>query len=147
MATKRQDILTRVQEIIRSVTINGETVFEEYSVKLDKNPPTDLATASFPQCFIYSGSETRFLDERAVIGKERWEWIVVLEIWGNDSVLEDILNAVHAAMFADNKFDNVADYSERIGVDFQTVDPTMQLESMVLPYRVIYKHAQGDMET
>jgi hypothetical protein len=146
MATKRQSTLSRIQEIIRAATIDGETIFDSDSVKLSKQPPVNLSTATFPQCFIYSGPETRLLDERAVIGKESWEWLVFLEVWGSDNVLEDLLNAIHSAMFADYKFTNTVEYSERIGVDFQTVDPTMQLESMVIPYRIIYRNAKGNME-
>jgi len=146
MATKRQTILSNIQTIIRAVAIDGEAVFESSSVKLSKQPPSELATATFPQCYIYSGPEQRVEDERAVVGKETWEWIVYLEIWGSDDVMEDILNAIHSAMFADYKFTHTAEWSSRIGADTQTVDPTYQIESMVIPYKVFYRNVNGNME-
>ena len=146
MATKRQNILNTIQEIIRAVTIGTALVFNSESVKIGAQPPNNLETASYPQCFIYSSRETRITEEQAVIGMETWEWVVFLEIWGSDDVLEDILNAIHSAMYANYKFDDIAEYSERIGIDFQTIDPTQQIESMVIPYRIIYRNINGNME-
>jgi len=49
-------------------------------------------------------------------------------------------------MYANYKLGNYAEWSERMGVDFLTIDPTKQIEDMIIPYRIIYRHTLGDME-
>lgn len=144
MSTKRQVILERIGEIIRGITSDSSVVFKHVSTS--KIPPVSLETVALPACFVYSGAETKVNSgSEAAIGSETWSWIVTLEVWGQDSVMESLLNLIHSAMYNDYTFNNNAEWSERIGVDFLIVDPTQQLEVMLINYNVIYRHTLGDM--
>lgn len=140
--TKRQSILNKIKTVIQSIP-NFKTV-EQGSAQI---PTTDIETSPLPACFITSDRETKYLDgENAVIGSETWEWYVVLLVRAVDADLEDLLNLIHTAMHTNYKLGNYAEWSERMGVDFLTIDPTKQIEDMIIPYRIIYRHNLGNME-
>ena len=140
--TKRQYILNKIKTVIQGIS-NFKTV-EVGSAKI---LTTDIETSPLPACFIYSDKETKYLEgENAVIGKETWEWYVVLLVRAIDADLEDLLDLIHTEMYANYKLGNYAEWSERMGVDFLTIDPTKQIEDMIIPYRIIYRHTLGDME-
>jgi hypothetical protein len=145
MSTKRQTILNNIKTIITGITSGGSTLFKH--VNITRIPPTELDTTPFPAAFIYSDREVKFFDgENAVIGSETWDWSIIIEVWAQDKDMEDILNSVHSAMFADYKFTNTAEWSERIGVELFTVDTSRSIEAMLIPFRVIYRHILGNME-
>jgi len=144
LSTKRQDILARIKTDIEAITDDSDnTVFK--FVDITKIPPTSLDVVPFPSCFIYSDRETRLEDDRAVIGRENWEWYVILEVWALDKDMEELLEYLHEKLFSDYTLNSLASYCERMGVDFFTIEPTRRLESMVIPYRILYRHTQGDM--
>lgn len=144
--TKRQNILAAIKTIVEGITSGGSRVFPY--VDINKIPPTELETVPFPACFIYSDREMKYTEgENAVIGSETWEWYIMLEVWALDKDMETLLSDLHTAMYANYDFDENAEWSERMGIDFYTVDPEMRLEAMVLPFRVVYRHNLGDMTT
>lgn len=146
MSTKRQTILARIDTDITAITSGGSTVFKTVDVK--RPTIADLETASLPACYIYSDREARVPEGNDyVIGKETWEWFIVLEVWAMDSDMEDLLNKIHTAMYADYKLNDNVSWSEREGVDFFVIEPDQRLEGMVIPYRVVYRHSLGDMST
>jgi len=146
MSTKRQIILEEIKKLLEGIVDNtGKRIFPH--VEVSRIPPTSLDTVPYPTIFIYSDRETRLEDDRAVNRQETWEWFIVLEVWAYDKDMEDLLNYIHTAMYANYRFSNTAEYSSRMGVDFFTLDPTKRLESMAISYRVIYRHSLGNMTT
>jgi hypothetical protein len=143
--TTRQNILDAIKTLLEAVVdADGATVFKDVSI--GKEAITEIENKSLPCCFIWSDRETRFTEgEETVIGKEAWEWIVVIEVWALDKEMESLLNYIHTAMYNNYKFTNYAEYSERWGVDFFNIDPEKRLEIMLVPYRVIYRHTLGTM--
>ena len=105
----------------------------------------DIETAPMPCAFIYSSSEARLTDDRSVIGYETWAWQVAIEVWAVDKDMEDLLNDIHTKMYSDNSFNNFAIVSYRTGVDFLFIDPERSLESMIITYEIVYRHARGAM--
>jgi hypothetical protein len=145
MSTKRQITLNNIKNIITNITSGGNVLFKH--VGITRIPPTELDTVAFPAAFIYSDRETKFFDgENAVIGSETWDWSIIIEVWAQDKDMEDILNSIHSAMYADYKFSNTVEWSERVGVELFTIDPTRSVEAMLVPYRVIYRNILGNME-
>jgi len=144
MSTKRQDILVSIKAILDGITLNGQRIFN--SVVLGRVPPSGTENVPYPVCFVYSDRETRITEGiEAVIGQESWTWNVVIEIWAGDAIMESLLKEIHEAMFANYKFDNLAEYSERIGVDFLIIDPSTTITAMLVPYQIIYRHPIGVM--
>lgn len=143
--TKRQNILETIQDTIEAIVDgDGAKVFNDVSI--GKEPPNELENKSLPCCYIWSDRETRYTEgEEAVIGKETWEWFVIIEIWSLDKDRETLLNYIHTAMYNDYRIGNYAEYSERWGVDLFTIDPEKRLELMLIPYRIIYRHELGVM--
>lgn len=142
--TTRQEILAEIKSTLEDIVDgNGDKVFKSVG---DTRSPIELETVPLPSAFFYSGRETRINEGvEAVIGKENWEWIVTLEIWAQDLDMEELLEYIHEAMYANNTLGNHAEWSERMGVDFFTIDPAQQLQAMVIAYRVIYRHDLGIM--
>ena len=134
----RTDILDRIESLLRAIPDIRDVV-------VNKSTPVDIDTIVMPYVFVYSGVETKLKDSRAVIGSETWDWAVILEVWATEESMEDLLAAIHAAMFADENFGGYASYSERMGVDMYVIDPTRALQSMLITYSVIYRHVQGVM--
>ncbi len=146
MSTKRQDILAQINTDITAITSGGSTVFKTVSTK--RPTVVDLEVSPLPACFIYSDRDTKVTEGKdTTIGKETWEWYVMLEIWAIDSVIETLLDNIHTAMYADYKFNNNAVWSERMGFDPFIIDPDQRLEGMFIPYRVLYRHSLGAMST
>lgn len=142
--SKRQTILAAVKTILEGITSGGVRTIPH--VEISKIPPVDLETVALPCCFIYSDRETKYLEgDNAVIGSETWEWYIMLEVWALDKEMETLLSSIHSAMYANYEFTNTAEWSERMGVDFYTVDVEQRLEAMIIPYRVIYRHQLGSM--
>jgi hypothetical protein len=145
MATTRQDILTVIKSTIEGIVASND-VRRFKSVILGRMPPSNTQNVPYPTCFIYSDRETR-IDEgiEAVIGMETWSWMVVLEVWASDAIMESLLNDIHTAMYTNRYFSNHACYSERVGIDFLIVDASNQITAMLVPYRIVYRHKLGDM--
>lgn len=144
MATTRQNILDTIKTMLEAIVdANGTTVFKDVSI--GKESLTELENKSLPCCYIWSDKEVRLEDDESVIGKETWEWFIIIEVWALDKTMESLLNYIHTAMYADYKFNNYASYSERWGADFLTIDPEKRLEIMMVPYRIVYRHTLGVM--
>jgi len=115
-------------------------------VELNRVTPVDLETTPYPCVFVYSGTEVRLTDDRAVIGQENWQWNITLEVWAKDDTdLEDLLRVIHEEMYNHYTLDGNAVYSVRIGSDMFTVDPSRYLKGMTVDYMVIYRHEKGIM--
>jgi hypothetical protein len=142
--TTRQEILAEIQTTLENiVNSNGDRVFKFVG---DTRSPINLETVPLPSVFFYSGRETRITDGiEAVIGKENWEWVITLEVWAQDNDMEILLEYIHEAMYANYRLGNHAEWSERMGVDFFTIDPAQQLQAMIIAYRAIYRHDLGNM--
>lgn len=136
--TTRENILAQIKTTLEAVV--GMT-----EVQVNRTIPVDIETVGFPCAFVYSGKETRLTDDRAVIGKENWEWEILIEVWGRDEDMEALLGLVHTAMYNDYSIGGHAEYSYRTGVDMLTIDPERSLEAMLLTYSVIYRHTKGVM--
>ena len=136
--SKRTDILAHLK-----TTLEGVSGIEE--VQINRTIPVDIETAVFPCVFLYSGIETRLMDNRAVIGYENWEWTVLIEVWGKDEDMEALLKLVHDALFADEQIGGHAVTSYRTGVDMLVLDPDRHMEAMLIQYTIIYRHTRGAM--
>jgi hypothetical protein len=142
--TTRQHILDDLKTIVEEIADDSSNpVFKQ--VELTRTIPSDLETVALPACFIYSDREYRVEDERAVIGKETWEWYIVLEVWAVEEEMEALLKFIHAKLYDHYTVNNYVHWAERMGVDFLTIDPTKSIESMALPYRLVYRHSLGVM--
>jgi hypothetical protein len=142
--TKRQTMLAYLQTIMEATVDDaGVAVFKH--VELTRTGPPDLETVAYPACFIYSDREYRLEDERSVVGSETWEWYIIIEVWAVESTLEAILEFVHKKIYDNYTLNNNANWAERMGVDFLTIDPAQSLESMAIPFRIVYRHTLGLM--
>lgn len=136
--SKRSDILTAVETVI-----TGTGLFA-YVYK-GMASAIDLTKIPFPAIFIYGGPDTRRMDEEVTIGKEVWDWTVVLEIWAKDLDFEAALATIHSAMFTNRRFGGLARTSYRLGSDPFIVDPSKYINGLSVPYMVKYEHTQGIM--
>lgn len=137
MSTQRQLILDRIKTILEGVS-------SLKNVEINKTGPVDLETVAFPCAFIYSDRETKIGDDRSVIGKENWEWMINIEVWSSDDqVQETLLGEIHTAMAADYTIGGYAVTSDRISATMYVLDPERAINSMVLDYQVIYRHKVG----
>lgn len=142
--TTRQQILDELKRLMEEAADDSSSpLFKQ--VELTRTAPPDLETISLPACFIYSDREFRLEDDKAVIGKETWEWFVVIEVWAMYEELETILKFIHAKIYDNYTIGGYVNWAERTGVDFLTIDPTRNIESMAIPYRIIYRHTSGAM--
>lgn len=143
--TTRQNILNSIKTTLEAI-VDGDSVARFKNVTLGRIPSISLDTTPLPCIIVYTEREERIQEgEEAVIGKESWDWTVILEVWAYDKDSEDVLNWIHTAMYANYKFDNYAIYSERMGVDFLTIDAENRLDAMLIPYRIVYRHTLGAM--
>jgi len=143
--TARQAIMDKLKELVEGV-VDDSSNFLFKQVELTKTVPPDLDTIQLPACFIYSDREYRLEnEERATIGHESWEWYVTLEVWAAYEDLETILKFIHKKIYDNYTLGNYANWASRVAVDFLTVDPTKDIESMAISYRIVYRHALGIM--
>lgn len=142
--TTRQNILDELKLFLEEVADDsGTPLFKQ--VEITRMAPPDLETMPLPACFIYSDREYRVEDERAVIGKETWEWYVVIEVLAMDEEMETILKFIHSKLYTNYDVSDYAEWAERMGVDFFVYDPERRLTSMAIPYRILYRHTLGTM--
>lgn len=142
--TVRQEILAEIKTTLENIVDSSYN--QVFKFVGDTKSPINLDTVPLPAIFYYSGREIRIeTDDRAVIGKENWEWYITLEVWAQDMDMEELLEYIHEALYANYVLGNHAEWCERMGVDFFTIDPNEQLQAMVIPYRVIYRHNLGNM--
>lgn len=145
MSTTRQNILSSIKTTLEAIKdSNGKRRFTTIKTE-DKQAPPSLDVTPLPLIFVWTDRENRVEDDRAVIGKETWEWYIVLEVWAKDKDMEELLSYIHTAMYNNDDFDHYACFSDRISVDFLTLDTTKQLEAMLVSYRVLYRHTRGVM--
>jgi hypothetical protein len=132
----RTDILNAMATALTTITTIS-------TIEVNRVTPVDLDIVSLPALFIYSGEEHRVENERQTMGYETYEWIVILEVWGNiDTNLETLLTSIHNIMFTNYQFGGKAVYSFRTGVDMQTL-PEESLNAMRIEYTVVYRHIMG----
>lgn len=137
MTTTRQNILAHIKSILETVTSI------EY-VEVNKMSVVDIETVPFPCAFIFSDRETKIGDDRAVIGKENWEWLINIELWTDERTdPEVLLGAVHAAMVGDYTLGGHAVTSDRISSTMYVLNPERAITATVLDYSVIYRHTKG----
>lgn len=142
--TTRQEILAEVQTTLENILDTSDVQVFKYIG--DSKSPIELDTIPLPAIFFYSDKEIRIEnDDRAAIGKENWEWYITLEVWAQDKDMEELLSFIHTAMYTNYTLGHHAEWCERVGVDFFTIDPTAQLQAMVVPYKIIYRHVLGNM--
>jgi hypothetical protein len=135
--SKRQDILDYIKETLEGVSGMA-------NVEVNRSIPVDIETVDFPSAFVYSGPVMRLInDNRSVIGYENWEWTILIEVWGKDQDMEALLALVHAALFAKEQMGGLAASSYIVGVDMMTIDVDRHMESMLIQYTVVYRHARG----
>jgi hypothetical protein len=137
--TKREQIL----EVIKTI-FEGTRLFK--TVKIENFDLIDLQKTALPVAYIYKGKEVRADDsDRGTIGFETWDWTVVIEIWAKDGDLEDFLDTIHTAMFANYRFNGLARYSYRTSAEPFMVETSMMVHGMSITYQVLYEHPQGQM--
>jgi len=142
--TTRQEILGEIKSTLENIVDSSDNQIFKFIG--DTQSPINLDTVPLPAIFYYSGREIRLeSDDRAVIGKENWEWYITLEVWAQNTDMEELLEDIHEALYSNYTLGRHAEWSERMGVDFVTIDPAEHLQAMVIPYRVIYRHNLGNM--
>ena len=133
---------TRREQILDQIEVNLLTVATMKEVKVNKSDPLDMETAVLPCSWVFSGSDTRV---SGVVGYENWQWEVFIEVWAQDTNMEELLGAIHQAMFAGRNMNGLADNSYRTGCQMFAVDPEHSIEGMLLTYKVEFKHPLGIM--
>lgn len=133
--TIRESILNNIK-----TTIEGITTIK--TVRLQEFSPLDLERFPLPAAFIFPESETRGVE---TVGYEQWRMTVVVEIWGKNMDLEDMLGKVHKEMYTDRTrggyaIDTVKTGSELLGV----VEPSRSLGSAIVRFEIEYRHKTGD---
>lgn len=137
MTTKREQILAQIKTTLQTVT-------SLQSVEINKTSMVDIETIAFPCAFIFSDQETKIEDDRSVIMYENWEWLINIEVWSDErNDQEVLLGAIHTAMAADHQIGGLAVESDRIGSSLFVLDPTRSISSMVIDYRVVFRHRNG----
>lgn len=138
MSTTRQNILTQLETVL-------EAISSVKYVELERSKPIDLDVLPIPCIFVYTGDEKRVVDERAVIGKETWDWNVVLEVWTNTDP-EDILNDIHTAMYTNRTLGGYAINTIRDSLEgIYVIDEDANVKSLILNYSITYRHTLGIM--
>jgi hypothetical protein len=134
----RKRILARIQTLLNSISDIKYTEINRMTV-------VDTDRVPFPCVFIFSGREDRLEDDRACIGYENWDWKVHLEFWGENVDLEEMLKKIHDTIFTDYRLGGDAVEAVRTGVEMWGIDPARNLVAMIIDYRVVYRHALGQM--
>jgi len=135
--TTRMNILNTIKSVLEGVSAIQE-------VQVNRNTLVDMDTISMPCAFVFSGAEVRITDSTyAVIGYETWDWTVSIEVWAQDTDMEELLGDIHTAMHNNEHLSTYAVTSFRTGVDHFVVDPTQLLAGMLLDYSIIYRHRKG----
>jgi hypothetical protein len=136
--TTRESILTRIQTILQAVTGVEE-------VYIDKTTLISIDSVPMSTCFIYAGPEARAKDDRQVLQKETWVWVIQIELWSYIEDIETVLGAIHQAMYDDRTLTGLAVNSYRVGADSRYFDLDGTRKAMLIPYEVIYRHPLGTM--
>lgn len=137
MSSKRANILSKIKDVIKSVSLIK-------TVEVDRMDGIELAKLPLPAVFIYGGNDRRVDSGRdATIGFETWDWEIFIEIWAKDADMERLLAEVHKVMYQNNKLNGLADYSARYGSEVFVVDPTRRIKGILLKYRVFFRHLLG----
>jgi hypothetical protein len=138
MSTTRQLILNQLEIVLKAVS-------SVKYVELERSIPIDLDTLPLPCVFVYSGKENRVKDERAVIGKETWDWEVSLEIWTNGNV-ESIIGEIHSALWTNRSLGGYSVMTIRDSIEgIYVIDEDSDTKSIILNYIITYRHALGIM--
>ena len=138
MATKRRTILNVIKTVLE-----GVSVLKKVMLVVDEHRP-DVETAPMPFALIHSGGETRVPD--GIIGSETWKWECTIEIWARSTDMEALLGTIHAAMFANYRFDANAHNSYRTGAEIVPIPGDDAVQVMLIDYSITYRHTLGDME-
>ena len=132
--SKRQDILNAFAESLKLVTGIEEVV-------VNKVCPSDISVRPLPCAFVFSGPSSKI--ERAVIGFETWDWHVVTEVWLQEEDVEEWIARVHEELSVDYTRNGNSDESYLIDTDIVVLNPTKDLQSIILIWRVRYDHKAG----
>lgn len=138
--TIRNQILDRIKVILEAITGIEE-------VSIDKTTLISIDSVPMASCFIYAGPETRAKDDRQVLGRETWVFIVQIELWTYIEDSETMLGSIHDAMYADRTLSGLAVNSYRIGADSRYFDLDGQRKAMLIPFEIVYRNILGDMFT
>lgn len=133
--SKRQDILESFAATLREIAEIDEVV-------INKVCPSDIDVRPLPCAFVFSGPSSKI--ERAVIGFETWDWDVVTEVWLMEEDIEEWIARVHEALSVDYTRNGNSDESYLIDTDTVVLNPTKDLQSIILIWRVRYDHKFGE---
>ena len=130
----RKDILASFEEDLNEIT-------ELQAVEVNNVAPADLDEKPFPCSFVFSGPSVKV--DRACIGFETWDWSVVVETWLEGEDVEDWIERLHRKLSEDYTRNGNSTESYLVDTDIITLNPTKELQSVVLIWRVRYSHKIG----
>lgn len=130
----RSDILDSFKEDLDEIP-------ELEEVEINEVAPADLDDKPFPCSFVFSGPSVKV--QRACIGFETWDWSVVVETWIQEDDPEEWIERLHKKLAEDYTRGGNSTESYLIDTDIITLNPTKELQSVVLIWRVRYSHKVG----
>ena len=138
--TTRVNILNRIETDLNALSELQEVIL------LRKPTVFDLDNVKQPAAIIYPGPERKIkTGDRAVIGKENWDWAVFIEVWAIDTDLEVLLSVIHSALFNDFTLGGFAVVAEREAVTMWVVDLEESQQAMLIEMSILYRHERGIM--
>jgi hypothetical protein len=130
-STIRRLILENIQTTLEGISFLNKVALHEFSV-------IDLDTYPLPAAFIFPDSDD------AIENEDRWaKWTlpVVIEVWGEDITIEDLIGEIYQAMMSDRTRGGYAEQTERLGgTDIVVIDPARSLGSFTMQFEIVYRH-------
>jgi len=135
--TYRQAILANMLSVIQSIS-------EIKHVEINRAIAVDLDIVPLPCVFIFSDTEAPMPDEGA-IGTQAWNFTVTLDVYAQDSDMENLLGLIEVAVMSDPGRGNVhAKRTERLGFELHTISSDRSLMGFSVPYSIVYQHDYGN---
>ena len=134
--------MSKRQDILNAFKASLEDIQEIQEVVVNKVSPSDISVRPLPCAFVFSGPSTKV--ERAVIGFETWNWNVITEIWLQEEDIEEWIERLHRKLSEDYTRNGNSDESYLIDTDTVVLNPTKDLQSVILIWKVRYDHKFGE---
>lgn len=134
------------KQILENLKTTLETISELQTVEIRDSSILDLDIKPLPGAFIYSGAEVKLLgagNRSSIIGCENWEWSISVAVWARDTDMEDLLQTIHTAVYANRTLTSACIDCERMGVDMLMIDAEESLKAMIIDYKILYRHTAG----
>lgn len=139
----REEIITELENTLSAIP-------EIKQVLERKSMIPELDNMDLPAAFIKLGPATKILTPNqqpvgAVIGKDTWEWSIVIGIYMHDEDEEQLLKIVSDALYNNCTLGGHAVFSDRMGDEILLIDPTDTYNVLIIDYIIYYRNDLGNL--